>query len=137
MAIVKTPVFQPALTACALFAGFSFTAVLSLVLSGKSGVTTALMIIAFIISAAAFILSTIAMAMLLEGIASKQNFKNHTDFFVNFGVGSIIVGFTAFSIGLAASGFLYSICLGVVSVVCAGSVVISVSCLTARLSSID
>lgn len=137
MTIDESAMHQPSLTASSLFAGFSFTAVLSLVMSGKSGVIPALMVTAFIISTAAFIISSIATAMLLEGIASNENIKNHTDFFTKFGSAGLGLGFIAFTIGLGSSGFLYAIWLGVVSVACAGSVLISFVWLTIRLSNLD
>ncbi len=109
---------------------------LSLVMSGKSGVLLILITSAFIIATSAFIVAAIAVAVLLEGIASKD-MDTQTDFFVNFGVAGMALGFLAFAIGLGASGFLYSTWLGVLSVVCSVVVLISFVWLTLRLSNIE
>ena len=137
MAIDEVEKYQPSLTASALFAGFSFTALLSLVVSGKTGVTPALMVVAFTISTTAFIVSSIAAAILIEGIASKENMKNHASFFATFGAAALGLGFIAFSIGLGASGFLYAIWLGIISVTCAGGALISFLWLSVRLSNVS
>ncbi len=128
---------QPSLTASALFAGFSFTAALSLLLSGSSGLITSVMAVAFIVSSSAFIISAIAVAILLEGIVFKNTIDEHEDYFTDFGAVALGLGFISFTIGLGTSGFLYAPWLGVISIICAVVLLTSFVKLTMKLSEIS
>ncbi len=133
----RTSAHMPFLTASALLAGFSFTAVFTIATSDKSGLTPAVMMVASAVATAAFIISAIAASTLIEGLASNVSMESHANFFTNFGAAAFIVGIIAFAVALGASGFLFAGWAGFVTGACAFFVLVSFVWLTMRLNDVD
>lgn len=99
------------------FTGFSLIAVLALTLTNISNPLTPFLLLAFIISCVAFLISIVAHIGVIDYAGTNE--LEHTDYYIIASTSMNMLGLFAFTIGIGGLGYLYATWLGYASTCCA------------------
>lgn len=104
------------LTVSGLLSGFSFTAMISLMVLNKDAISLTVAFISFQVAAYSFVITTLGAWAILEWISEKKTFEYHKTVFFKISVFAYLTGFISFLSGITATSFYYSTAAATISV---------------------
>lgn len=99
------------------FTGFSLIAVLALTLTNTSNPLIPFLLLAFIVSCVAFLISIVAHIGVIDYVGTNE--LQHANYYIVTSTSMDMLGLFAFTIGIGGLGYLYATWLGYVSTGCA------------------